>query len=153
MAPVIDLIVAASLNNGIGFQNTIPWRIKEDLRYFRRITTGSAVVFGRRTAESIGRPLPDRINIVLSGGVSLESVIADSGAERVFIAGGERVYREALERLPIRRVYLTRVFLTPEADTFLVGFDPEKFSLVESSEVLQENSVYFQHLVYEAKDE
>lgn len=129
------MIVAAVARNGaIGIEGRLPWRIPEDLARFKRLTMGHAVVMGRATYESIGRPLPGRRNIVLSRSVdlnyqgvevagSLDGAIetARSHGEDAFIIGGAEVYRSAL---PVAdRMELTEVDSEPEADTWFPEVD------------------------------
>jgi len=137
--PVIAFVVARADNGVIGRDNALPWHLPEDLRHFKRLTVGKPIVMGRKTFESIGKPLPGRHNIVLTRdpdwraeGVTvvpnLAEAIAAAGldprarAPEVMIVGGAHVYAEAL---PIAtRVYLTEVHATPEGDTTLPAFDP-----------------------------
>jgi len=136
--PAISFVVARADNGVIGRDNTLPWHLPADLKHFKRLTVGKPVVMGRKTFESIGKPLPGRHNIVLTGdpnwradGVTvvanLAEAIAAAGldpktrAEEVMIIGGAAVYAEAL---PIAtRVYLTEVHAAPEGDTLLPPFD------------------------------
>jgi dihydrofolate reductase len=119
--PPIDLVVAMTNDYVIGFSNTLPWRLSADLKRFRKITTGNAVVMGRRTYESIGRPLPRRTNVVVSRRKNLRikgCTVASSlrlavgklkRSKRVFVIGGGQLYSEAL---PLsRRIYLTLIEL------------------------------------------
>lgn len=108
-SPRITLIVARAKNGVIGRNNTLPWRLPEDLRHFKATTLGHTLIMGRKTFDSIGRPLPGRRTIVLSrdpqwshpGCDRAESLTAAlalaSDASDIFIAGGEQVYRSALE--------------------------------------------------------
>lgn len=127
----IAFVVAMARNRAIGRDNAIPWHISEDLKHFKRLTLGKPVLMGRRTFESIGRPLPQRLNIVLSrdpnfhaeGTVhapTLDEALrlaeeASLGNEAMVI-GGAVIYEMALPRT--RRIYLTEVELDPDADTF-----------------------------------
>jgi dihydrofolate reductase len=120
----------------------LPWHLPEDLRHFKRLTRGGVLVMGRRTWQSLGeRPLPDRTIVVLSrqdltvpAGVrvlpSLETACrAFAGAGRLWIAGGEAVYREAL---PLASgLELTRIDLAPDGDARFPDFDPSEWHLVE----------------------
>lgn len=124
------VIVAAVGSNGvIGVDGALPWRIPEDLARFKQLTMGHALVMGRATFESIGRPLPGRTNIVLTrnpGWAHDGVVVAKSLSEAIdeaatrgqdaFIAGGAEVYREALDAAD--RMELTRVDEEPEGDTW-----------------------------------
>lgn len=130
-----SMIVAAARNGTIGRNNTLPWRIPEDLRYFRRVTMGKPVIMGRRTFDSIGRPLPGRDNIVVSrnpefaaAGVSVvrgvdeaftlaEASARASGAEELMLLGGAQLYAEGMPL--IQRIYLTRVHADVEGDARL----------------------------------
>ena len=136
--PAISFVVARADNGVIGRDNGLPWHLPADLRHFKRLTVGKPVVMGRRTFESIGKPLPGRHNIVLTRdpdwraeGVTvvanLAEAIAAAGldpktrAEEVMIIGGAAVYADAL---PVAtRVYLTEVHDAPAGDTVLPAFD------------------------------
>ncbi len=122
----LSLIVAMAENGVIGIDNSLPWRIPEDLQWFRRHTVGKPVVMGRKTYDSIGRPLPERRIIVLSrneafhpAGVEvvphLEAALdLAAAAPEVMVAGGESIYRQLLPRA--ERLYLTVVHASPAGD-------------------------------------
>lgn len=142
--PKITIVVAMTRQRAIGRKGSIPWHIPEELRLFRELTTGHAVIMGRATFESIGRPLPDRYNIVLSrtmplaAGVevcrSLEEALAKAeGAKRhIFIIGGESVYRQAL---PLADAMVISVIRKDYAgDAFFPDFDPTDWSLEKEEE-------------------
>lgn len=128
------IVAAVGRNGAIGIEGGLPWRIPEDLARFKQLTMGHAVVMGRATYESIGRPLPGRRNIVLSRSVdlkyegvevagSLHGAIetARSHGEHAFIIGGAEVYRTAL---PVAdRMELTEVDSEPKADTWFPDVD------------------------------
>lgn len=130
---IVTLIVAASTNDVIGRNGRLPWHLPEDLRHFRELSLGKAVIMGRRTHEAIGRPLPGRRNIVISRQPDLhldgcevvgspEAALAlVEGDNEVMIIGGELVYRQFLPRA--NRLHLTRVHVTVEGDTFLPSLD------------------------------
>jgi len=120
-------------NRVIGIHNTLPWRLPADLRHFRQLTTGHHVIMGRRNYESIGKPLPDRHNIVLtrnpsyhapgcqvknSLGEALQDIQNDP---EIFIIGGAEIYRQALALAD--RIYLTLVHAEINGDTFFPDFD------------------------------
>lgn len=129
----IAIIVAADENGVIGRDNRLPWRLPADLRHFREITLGKPVVMGRRTYESIGKPLVGRHNIVLTrqpGTViegctvvhSLDGAIDAAGdAAELMIIGGAAIYRESLGL--VNRIYLTRVHTAVEGDTWFPDID------------------------------
>jgi dihydrofolate reductase len=132
-------IAAMSLNRVIGNGNRIPWHLPEDFKWFKQMTTGHVIVMGRRTFESIGKPLPNRTTIVLSRsavaipGVTLASRLealnpddpAFAGRE-VFICGGAQIYEQALPRCS--DLYLTLVKREVEGDTFFPAFE-DRFQL------------------------
>lgn len=130
-------IAAMSLNRAIGCGNKIPWHLPEDFKWFKRMTTGQVVVMGRKTFESIGKPLPNRETIVLSrGGFSCAGVrvVADlseidlaSETRAVFICGGAQVYTEALPLCS--DLYLTLVKRVVEGDAFFPVFE-DRFEVV-----------------------
>lgn len=114
----VRAIVAMSLNGVIGVDNDLPWRLKDDMKLFKRLTTGRVVVMGRKTFESIGKPLPDRVNVVLSrtmpntDGVrvirSLEELRPILGGE-VDVIGGSEIYKLMLEHSLIDQLVVTHV--------------------------------------------
>lgn len=133
---MVVIIVAVGRNGVIGVDGGLPWRIPEDMAHFKELTMGHAVVMGRATFDSIGRPLPGRANIVLTRrgdwahegvGVaqSLEQAleVAAARGQDVFIAGGSEVYRQALPKAD--RIEMTEVELSPEGDTW---FPPVEWS-------------------------
>jgi len=133
-------VIAAVAENGvIGRENGLPWRLPEDLRHFKRITMGKPVIMGRRTWDSIGRPLPGRTNIVISRNpdcvvegilvvASLEEALARAGriaaadgVEEAVVIGGAEIYRAAIPRAD--RLYITEVHVSVEGDTRLPAID------------------------------
>ena len=123
---MISIIVAVARNGVIGGGNTLLWHISEDLKRFKALTTGHPVVMGRKTFESLGRPLPNRTNVVVTrqhieipGGTvagSLEEALALFPAqEEVFVTGGGQIYAQALPLAD--RIYLTTVMRDYEGDT------------------------------------
>jgi len=127
-------IAAMSLNRVIGSGNKIPWHLPEDFKWFKKMTTGHIIVMGRKTFESISRPLPNRTTVVLSrspmqiGGVEtisdldqIQSRVGPNDAREIFICGGAQLYERAL---PIcSDLYLTLVKRTVEGDTFFPSFE------------------------------
>jgi dihydrofolate reductase len=119
-------------NGAIGKDNRLLWRIAEDMAYFKQITWGHTVVMGRKTFESIGRPLPHRTNIVLSRTMAPSEQVQVApdlptalsmrpAGDEVFVIGGGRVYREALPLA--HRLYLTEVHAPYDGDTFFPAVD------------------------------
>jgi dihydrofolate reductase len=127
------LIVAASTNNVIGASGDLPWRLSADLKRFKELTMGKPIVMGRKTYDSIGRPLPGRQNIVVTRQTdyrpegctvvtSTEDALAAAGdAPEVMIIGGGHIYQAFMPMAD--RIYLTRVHAEIEGDTFLPGID------------------------------
>ncbi|MDE5851600.1 MAG: dihydrofolate reductase [Alistipes sp.] len=138
---MISIIVAVAENGVIGGRNRLLWHISEDLRRFKALTSGHPVVMGRKTCESLGRPLPNRRNVVISrqetqiAGCEVvhsldEALGLFSADEEVFIIGGAQIYAAAL---PIAdRFYLTRVGHAYEGDTRFPDWNPAEWRLVDS---------------------
>jgi len=139
--PLISLIVAMAQNGVIGRENALPWRLAADLRRFRAFTMGKPVLMGRKTYESIGRPLQGRLNLVLTRdrgwsapGVTVvhsvdEALACAAGAEELVAIGGAEVYRLVMPFA--RRIYLTHVHADVPGDTFFPDFDPTQWVDVE----------------------
>ncbi|SRR5690606_10632652 len=125
---LVSIIVAAAQNNVIGRGNDLPWRLPDDLKRFKALTLGKPVIMGRKTYVSIGRPLPQRHNIVISRqpGLtlrdctvvsSLDAALAAAGdAAEAMVIGGAEIFAQVLPRTD--RIYLTRVHANVEGDTF-----------------------------------
>jgi dihydrofolate reductase len=125
---VISIIVAASMNNVIGVQGDLPWRLSSDLKRFKQLTLGKPIVMGRLTYESIGRSLPGRQNIVITrqqgfeaegcdvvGSID-EAIQAAGDADEIMVIGGGDIYRQFLPR--VGRIYVTRVQADIDGDVF-----------------------------------
>jgi dihydrofolate reductase len=133
-APRITLVVARARGGAIGRDNALPWHLPEDLRHFKATTLGHTMVMGRRTFESIGRPLPGRTTIVVSrapswshpgterAGSLEEALAACAGRSEVFVVGGGQLYAEAMQRAD--RLLVTEIDLDVDADTFFPPIDP-----------------------------
>jgi len=138
---LLSIIAAVAENGVIGDKNRLLWHISEDLRRFKCITMGHPVVMGRRTWESLGRPLPGRENVVVTrqersfDGARTVHSLAEARAlfapgEEVFVIGGAQIYAEALPAAG--RLYLTRVHRAYEGDTRFPAWDAAAWRLVES---------------------
>ncbi len=131
----LSLIVATSLNNAIGKANAMLWHLPEDFKFFKNTTWGMPIIMGRKTFESIGKPLPGRTNIVITSNkdwkvdgtitaTSLEQAIElakDSNAKEIFITGGGEIYKQSM---PIaNKIYRTLVHTKIDGDTFFPEID------------------------------
>lgn len=136
----ISLIVAVSSNNVIGKNNQLIWHLPADMKHFKLLTTGHAVFMGRKTYDSIGKPLPNRRNIVISRTVKkiegcevVASVEAGfklcAGQEKVYIIGGAEIYREALPLAS--QIELTRVHQDFDGDTFFPEINPKQWQEIK----------------------
>ena len=131
-------IAAMAENRVIGFENSIPWYLPEDFKWFKNATLGHTLLMGRKTFESIGRPLPGRQTIILSRQQfsaqgttcihSLEEIESTSKNPLIWIAGGSEIYKLLLPKCS--DLYLTRVHLSPKGDTFFPEFETQ-FELKE----------------------
>lgn len=139
----VALIVARADNGVIGREGGLPWHLSGDLKFFKAQTLGKPVVMGRKTFQSIGRPLPGRPNLLVSrdpgfrpegtevfaalGGAlaRAQDLAADGGATEVMVIGGGQIYAEALPLAS--RIYLTEVHAAPDGDTRFPGLDPAQW--------------------------
>ncbi|MGZ3456881.1 MAG: dihydrofolate reductase [Archangium sp.] len=135
----LSAIVAMASNRCIGKNSALPWRLPADLQRFKQLTMGHTLIMGRKTYESIGRPLPGRTTLVVTRqpdyapeGVqvahSLEQALEQARGDEVFIAGGADLYRQAMDR--VQRLYLTRIERAYEGDTFFPELDLSGWRLV-----------------------
>jgi len=143
MAHPLTLVVAMDAQRGIGIENRLPWHIPEDLAHFKRVTLGHPIIMGRKTFESIGRPLPGRRNIVVTrnpdwshAGVevagSLDAAVALAGDGPASIIGGAQIFAEALPLA--HRLTVTDIERTYRCDTFFPAIDPAVWSAVAREE-------------------
>ncbi len=144
---MISIIVAADLNNTIGGNNDLLWRIPEDLKRFKALTMGKLCIMGRKTFESIGKPLPGRRFVIITRDnsykqagcevvSSLDAALALGALEEeIMIIGGGEIYRQALPFTD--KVYLTRVLADFEGDTFFPELPTNEWMATEKSEVLE----------------
>lgn len=153
----LTLVVALDDCNGIGRNNTIPWHIKNDLKFFRYVTSKridqnkqNAIIVGRKTYETFPKPLPNRLNIVVTSNPSLANTnypnvvrvatfpeafnhaVADSNIENIFIAGGVSIYEEAMKSNLVKRLFVTRVKGDFQCTAVWSSFNVEGYRRVES---------------------
>jgi dihydrofolate reductase len=157
----ISLIAAMSENRVIGINNKLPWHLPADLRHFRRLTTGHPVIMGRRNYESIGKPLPNRTNIVVTRNPdyraagclvthSLDDAMNSAGNDsEIFIIGGAEIYRQAFDRA--NRIFITLIHARIEGDTYFPEFEgPPWREISRERHERDENNPYsFSFLIYE----
>ncbi len=157
----IAIIVATDNNRLIGKDNDLPWKLSADLQYFKRVTMGKPLVMGRKTHESIGRPLPGRKNIVITkdarftaqGCVVVNSIAAAleecADVEEVMVMGGASLYEQFL---PIAtKLYLTKVHADLEGDTWFPEWDERQWREVEREDHLadEKNQFDYSFVLYE----
>lgn len=143
---IISLIVATDENNGIGKNNQLPWHLPADLKHFKNLTTGHPIIMGRKTFESIGKPLPNRRNIIISRqrdyvteGAEVvaslqEAVDVCSTENEAFIIGGAQIFEQSMPLADV--LYLTVIHEKFDADTFLPALDKAQW-VEETSELHQ----------------
>jgi dihydrofolate reductase len=162
----ISLIVAAAENRCIGINNNLPWYLPEDLKYFKRVTLGKPVIMGRKTFDSIGKPLPGRTNIVIThnkhysrDGIKVATSLDDAlkiaeavalvdGQEEVMVIGGAGIYHLCLPRAD--RLYYTRVHASVDGDAFFpeVNWNEWKLTAQEDHPASGNNPYHYSFCVY-----
>ena len=146
----LSLIAALGENRVIGVDNSMPWHLPGDFKYFKATTLGKPIIMGRKTWDSLGRPLPGRLNIVVSRQTdlvlegaevfpSLDTAVEraqawalEQGVDELMLIGGAQLYAQGLEQAD--RLYLTRVALSPEGDAWVPEFDVNQWKLVSNIE-------------------
>lgn len=160
---VVSIIVAASTNKVIGAGGSLPWKISDDLKRFKRLTMGKPIVMGRLTFDSIGRPLPGRQNIVITRQRDFSAEACDvvdtpaaalrsaGDAGEVMIIGGSQIYELFLSKAG--RIYLTRVHAEIDGDAYFPDIDDNDWTLVEreSHGASEANEFAFDFLTYERR--
>ena len=157
-------VVATAKNNVIGAENKLPWHIPEDLKFFQDITKKKALIMGRKTLQSLGEPLPDRLNVVITRqknfkkeGVIVfhsileamnyckeQSIVKKYGIE-IPIIGGAEIYKQTLPY--VKRIYLTRIYKDYEGDAFYPNLPENQFKEVERKDRIE--PVHFSFLTYD----
>jgi dihydrofolate reductase len=157
---MISIIVALDDKQGIGAKNRLLWHLKKDFAHFKTLTLGHPVIMGRKTYQSIGKPLPGRANIIVTRdsnfsapgcliAISLESAIAcakDIDGQEVFIIGGGQIYQEAMAKNLVDKLYVTKVQGDFQADTFFPDYSHFKLLKQEENE---EGNYHFEFLELE----
>lgn len=159
---MISLIAAVGKNNELGLDNHLIFNIPGDLKFFRNTTLGKTVIMGRKTYESIGKPLPKRINIVVSNSLketdgitiinSFEEVLEKylNSEEEVFIIGGESLYNYFINYA--QNIYLTKVYANAVADKYFPKFNENDYEQTLLGEN-KENNLEYKHILYRRKNE
>lgn len=160
MSQYVTIVVAIAQNHAIGRDNQLLWNLPRDLKHFKDITTGHTVIMGRKTYESVGKPLPKRRNIIITRqnitieGCEVVASIEDALAlcadeEEVFVVGGAEIYRQAMHLT--NRIYLTIVKKDFEADSFFPPIDAEEWKTVaqEDFEPDEKNPLPFSFITLE----
>ena len=136
---ILSLIAAVSKNNVIGNNNKLIWHLPADLKYFKTMTTGHTVIMGRKTFDSIGKPLPNRRNLIvtrqenfIAEGCEIfndlqQAIDACTGEEEVFIVGGAEIYKQSIEVAD--KIYLTRIDKVFEGDAYFPEFNLSEWRL------------------------
>ncbi len=163
---ILSHIVAASKNNVIGRDNGLPWHIPEDMKFFREKTRGKALIMGRKTFDSVGHPLPDRLNVVITrqkdyspkGAVvvgSFNEALAlcekntEKYGEEVFIIGGGQIFKDTMNIVDI--IYLTRIHENFDGDIFYPDVPMKAFEQIERRD--RTEPVPFSFLTYRRKNQ
>lgn len=157
---MISLIVAMDNNCLIGKENDLPWRLPADLQYFKQTTTGHTIVMGRKTFESIGKPLPNRNNVILTGnkdyhheGVkvihSIDELVSLEGESELFVIGGATVYEQTMH--VATRLYVTHIDEVFEGDTYFPEIDSSVWREVSRKQGVKDekNPYAYYFTVYE----
>lgn len=156
---MIGLIVAHTKNRVIGKDGSMPWNIPGELSRFRELTTGNVVIMGRRTYESIGKPLPNRYNIILSKtqrfetencttAGSLEEALRIAGDRDIFIGGGGKLYEKAIPL--VDKMYITEIDAVIDGDTFFPEFDKNEF--IREVEKTVDGELPYEYVTYTRKE-
>lgn len=156
---MISLIVAHDENRVIGYNNTMPWHLPGDLAYFKKTTMGKPMIMGRKTFESIGKPLPGRTNIVITRdtGYKREGIVvvhsfeealevAKKENKEIMVIGGEQIFRLALPIADI--LYVTKIQHSFEGDTYFPEYGDEWKKASESEEFETKDHIKFSYIVY-----
>lgn len=161
MSTCLTIVVATDSRRGIGINNKLPWHLPEDLAFFKRTTSGHPIIMGRKTFESIGRPLPKRRNIVVTRNPgwqhegaetasSLPSAVALAGEGEAFIIGGAQIYAEALPLT--QRLIVTEIDKAFDCDAFFPQIDPAVWQEVSREKHHSDaNGFDYAYVVYERR--
>ncbi|WP_077618507.1 dihydrofolate reductase [Bacillus sinesaloumensis] len=159
---MISLLVAMDKNRLIGKDNDLPWRLPADLAYFKRVTMGHPIIMGRKTYDSIGRPLPGRENIIVTRDTSykmegckvihsIEEIVKmrKESEQELFVIGGAEIFKEILPYSD--RLYITEIEEEFEGDTYFPAFDKSEWKIISKEQGIKDekNPYDYKFLVYE----
>ncbi len=159
---MISFLVAMDENRVIGLNNDMPWHLPADLAYFKKTTTGHTIIMGRKTYESIGRPLPNRKNVILTRDqnykaencIVIHSVdealaLMNDNDEEYFVIGGTEIFQQLLPYAD--RLYITHIYETFAGDTYFPPFDSEEWKIVSREQGIrnEKNPYDYEFLIYE----
>lgn len=162
---MISFLVAMDQNRVIGKDNKLPWHLPADLKYFKELTMGHPIIMGRKTYESIGRPLPGRENIVITrkkdytaeGCTIIHSIsevkeLDEKRNDELFVIGGAEIFEQTFSIAD--RLYITVIEETFEGDTYFPHFNEDDWGIVSKEKGVQDERNVYEHyfLVYERKD-
>lgn len=162
---MISFLWAQDEKGVIGRNNQLPWRLPEDLKYFKRITMGHPIVMGRRTYESIGKPLPGRKNIIITRDENFQAEGClifqtkhqllnwiDQNDDEVFITGGAEIFGLLMDE--VNRLYVTKIFEDIEGDTYFPLIDWSEWELISSEKgpKNEDNPYVYEFQVYDRKE-
>ena len=160
---IVSIIVAVAQNEVIGKENQLPWHLPADMKYFKQTTSGHCIIMGRKTFDALGKPLPNRTNIIITRqeDFSVESCVVvnqlqhaidyarDCGEEECFIIGGGDIFIQAL--IWTDRIYLTRIHQDFEGDTFFPALNNGDWNEISVAKHLpdEKNKFAYSFIVYE----
>lgn len=158
MAKQLTLVVAMDAQRGIGVDNQLPWHLPEDLAHFKRVTLGHPIIMGRKTFDSIGRPLPKRRNIVVTRNAgwshegvevagSLQDAVALAGDEPASIIGGAQIFHESMGIAD--RMIVTHIDGVYRCDTFFPEIDPALWTVTAREDHRSADGVSFSFVTYQ----
>jgi len=152
---LLSIIVAMDNNKLIGKNNQLPWRLPADLAFFKKITSNNTVIMGKKTYDSIGKPLPNRRNIIITRNKnlkidnceifnSIDQAINATKKEKVFIIGGANIWQQTLDK--VSRLYITQIEAEFEGDTYFPKYDENNWQEINSeSHLPDEKNPYKYH--------
>lgn len=158
---IISIIAAVAENNAIGKDNKLLWHLKADLKRFKHLTTGKMVIMGRKTYESMGKALPNRINVILSFDKNFKAenclvfhdlnealrFAGEKDLSEVFIIGGSSIYEQAMDIAD--KLYITQVHCTPKADAFFPKYSLEDWDIVDKEFITKDAENDYDSTYYE----